>query len=107
MSKLSDYYADRIRKALDSGESYALLKEELMKRINITDRALMDAVLEEAGRKAKLRCSSGLYYIHDNKDQYKDHKDRHKDKKQASWKDRQQAALRQSGAPDRKQEAGR
>jgi len=65
MSKLSQYYAEQIRKALGSGEANGITKDELMKRLQITDGELMDAVLKEAGKEVDICCRNGKYFLHD------------------------------------------
>ena len=63
MSKLSEYYADQIRKALGPGEKNGITKEELMKRLQVTDPDLMDVILKEAGKETDLHCHNGKYFI--------------------------------------------
>ena len=65
MSKLAEYYADRIRQVLRSGEANGITKAELMKRMSIKDEQLMDAVLEEAEKVTTVRCSNGKYFLQD------------------------------------------
>ena len=65
MSKLSDYYADRIRKVLESVGAKGITKTELMKRMGIKNAELMDAILSDVGTKVKVQCRNGMYFIHD------------------------------------------
>lgn len=63
MSKLAEYYADRIKSALPSGEANGITKEELMKRMSISDVNLMDSILNDVRSFAGICCKNGLYYV--------------------------------------------
>lgn len=65
MSNLSQYYADRIREVLPKGEENGITKQELMKRMNITDPKLMDTILKDVKSVADFRCRNGLYFLKD------------------------------------------
>ena len=65
MSNLSQYYADRIREVLPKGEENGITKQELMKRMGISDKKLMDSILKDVKSVADFRCKNGLYYVQD------------------------------------------
>lgn len=66
MAKLAEYYADRIRSVLPSGEANGITKEELMKRMSVTDAKLMDSILKDVESSVRICCKKGRYYIQSN-----------------------------------------
>ena len=78
MSNLSQYYADRIREVLPKGEENGITKQELMKRMNITDPKLMDSILKDVKSVADFRCKNGLYFVQDEMPlEYRDYIKKH------------------------------
>lgn len=63
MSNLKKYYADRIKSVLPSGESNGITKEELMKRMSVTDAKLMDSILKDVESSLSICCKNGKYFI--------------------------------------------
>lgn len=63
MAKLAEYYADRIRSALPSGEANGITKKELMKRMSITDAQLMDSILDDVDSSISICCKNGRYFV--------------------------------------------
>lgn len=66
MSSLDNYYADKIRALLGKGKENGLTRFEIMKRMNVSDPSLFEAIMKEAKRKCKVLWENGKYYIPDD-----------------------------------------